>query len=372
MSLDAADPPRMAQAPPREHGRIEGDHDITFEVISDENGLERVAPEWTAVNALIGPEGFFTRMELVRANWARHRKDPRTFLNVLVIRDRGRLVFGAPMLRRRDRLGTHVLQWLDSRTPFYDGLLVDPGMDPTAAARLFTYYLEASWTRRALKIAYVLEGTALHRVLVAAGFRLTQRTVAPCVDLTVYETWDAYLAAMPASRRQQYRNLSRRLGKAGAGPLHIVTDPDERRLEIARIFSRKREWVKEHDLPDWIVPPETEAWFQWVAAREDARNRTHVLRLAAGDEWIASSLCLERDGTIFSSKMAFNPAWERFSPGWVLTLEKIRFAIGRQLSSVDFMIGRTPWKDRVADQFRSSFACRVNLLPGRRSLRLPR
>jgi CelD/BcsL family acetyltransferase involved in cellulose biosynthesis len=349
--------------------RLRADDGISLEIIRDESGLDRIAPEWDALNARSGPEGFFTRMEIVRANWARYRDDPRTTLNIVMIRDRGKLVFGAPMITRRALLGTHVLQWLDSKTPFHDGLLLDPGMDPAFAARLFTRYLEASWTRRALKIAYVLEGTSLHRVLVAAGFPLTFRTVAPSLDLSAYETWNDYLAAMPANRRQQYRNYSRRLCKAGAGPPGLIIEPQERRAEISRLFSRKRQWVKERDLTDWIVPPETEAWFQRIAAREDARNKTHVLRLAAGDEWIANCLFFERDGALFSSKMAFNPAWEHFSPGWMLILEKIRFAIERQLSTVDFMIGRTPWKDRVADQYKSSFTCRVSLLPWRRNRR---
>lgn len=346
--------------------RLQGNHGITWEVVRDEAGLDRLDPEWMALNARCGPEGFFTRMDIVRANWARYKDDPRTSLNILAIRDRGRLVLGAPMIRRRDLLGTHVLQWLDSKTPFHDGLLLDPDMDPAFAAREFTRYLEASWTRRALKIGYVLEGTRLHRVLSAAGFPLTFRAVVPSLDISPFAIWDSYLAAMPSKRRQQYRNFSRRLLKAGAGPVHAVTDPHERRAEIARIFSRKREWVRERELSDWVVPAETEAWFQQVATREDARNRTHVLRLTAGNEWIASCLCFERDGTMFSSKMAFNPEWERFSPGWILVLEKIRFAIDRKLSTVDFMIGRNHWKERVADQVKSTSTCRVSLLPWKR------
>ncbi|MFN3546054.1 MAG: GNAT family N-acetyltransferase [Mesorhizobium sp.] len=342
------------------------DHGITFEIVRDEAGLDRLASEWATLNARCGPEGFFTRMEIVRANWDRHKDDPRTSLHVLAIRSGGQLVLGAPMIERRDALGTHVLCWLDSKTPFYDDILLDPDMDPSFAADLFKKHLFASWTRRVLKVGYVLEGTPLHRVLVAGGFPLAIRTVAPTLDISAYGSWEAYRATMPAKRRQQYGNYSRRLQKGGAKPVHLVTDPDQRRLEIARLFSRKREWVKEHDLSDWIVPPETEAWFQRIAALEDDRNRTHVLRLSAGDDWIASCLFFERDGTVYSSKMAFNPAWERCSPGWILVLEKVRFAIGRRLSTVDFMIGRNPWKERITDGQRSIFTCRAGLLPWQR------
>lgn len=349
--------------------RVEDDHGITWEVIRDEAGLDRLAPEWTALNARCGPEGFFTRMEVVRANWDRHKGDPRTSLHILAIRKGGRLVFGAPMIRHRDGLGTHALHWLDSKTPFYDDILLDPDMDPALVARLFRKHLVDSWTRRVLKIGHVVEGTPLHRLLVAADFPLSFRTVAPTLDISAYATWEAYQSTIPAKRRQQFGNYSRRLQKAGAEPVRLVTDPDERHAEIARLFSRKREWVREKELSDWIVPAETEAWFQHIAAREDPRNRTHVLRLSAGDEWIASCLCFERDGTMFSSKMAFNPEWERFSPGWILVLEKMRFAIGRKLSTVDFMIGRNDWKERVADGRRSIFTCRASLLPWRRNRR---
>lgn len=346
---------------------MQGADGFAWDVVRDEGGLDRLAPEWATLNARCGAEGFFSRMEIVRANWDRHRKDPRTALHVVAIRLHGRLVMGLPMVRRRDRLGTHSLHWLDSRTPFYDGLLLDPDIDAATAARVFVTFLRSSWTRRLLKIGFVHEGSALHRVLGAAGMPLTPRTVAPTLDVSAFPTWDAHLAAMPAKRRQQFGNLSRRLQKAGAGPMHLVTDPQERSAEIARLFTRKRQWVQEHDLADWIVPPETEAWFQRIAAEEDARNRTRLLRFQSGTDWIASILCFERDGTLFLSKMAHNPQWDRFSPGWLLLVEMVRFAIEGKLSTVDFMIGNSPWKGRLSDRPGATFTCRASQLPWHRS-----
>lgn len=346
---------------------VRGDEGYSWEVIRDESGLDRLAPEWTALNARCGAEGFFSRMEIVRANWDRHRDDPRTALHVVAVRERGRLVIGAPMIRRRDRLGTHTLHWLDSKTPFYDGLLVDPAMDVATAARLFDRILGASWTRRLLKIGFVAGDGTLHGVLAAAGLPLTFRTVAPSVDVSRHATWEAYLAATKAKRRQQFGNFSRRLQKAGAGPVHLVTDPGERRDEIARLFSRKRQWVQEQALEDWIVPPEAEAWFQTIAAREDERNRTRLLRLSAGPVWIASVLCFERDGSLFLSKMAHDPDWDRFSPGWILMMEVVRFAIGQKLATVDFMIGRSQWKNRLSDRQGAIYSCRARLLPWQRN-----
>lgn len=338
-----------------------------WDVVRDEGGLERLAPEWAALNARCGPEGFFSRLEIVRANWDRHRSDTGAALHVVAIRDSGRLVMALPMVKRGDVFGTHALHWLDSMTPFYDGLLLDPDIDPAAAAGLFTRYLRSSWTRRFLKIGFVHEGSALHRVLDAAGLPLVHRTAAPSLDVSATPTWDAYLAAMPAKRRQQFGNYSRRLRKAGAGPVRLVTDPLERRVEIARLFARKRRWVKEQGLAHRIVPADGEAWFQRLAAAEDERNRTHVLWLGSADDWIASILAFERDGTLYLSNMAHNPEWERFSPGWILLVETIRFAIGRELSGVDFMIGSSAWKARLADRTGATFTCRANLLPWQRS-----
>lgn len=339
---------------------------MTWEVVRDERGLDRLSPEWQALNARCGAEGFFTRMEIVRANWDRHRKDGRTSLNVVAIRDGGRLVMGLPMVKRHDVFGVHALHWLDSATPFYDGLLVDPGMDVEAAARALTLVMHSSLATRLLKIGFVHGGTSLHRVLEAAGMPLVHRASAPRLDISGTPTWESHLAAMPANRRQQFGNLGRRLRKAGAEPVRMVTDPEERRIEISRLFARKRQWVQERGLSDWIVPAETETWFQRVAAHEDARNHTHVFRFGTADDWIAGILAFERDGTLYLSKMAHNPAWERLSPGWILLVEMVRFAIGRNLSSVDFMIGSSPWKDRLADRPGAVFGCRKSLLPWHR------
>ena len=80
-------------------------------------------------------------------------------------------------------------------------------------------------------------------------------------------------------------------------------------------------------------------------------------------EQIGILLLLERDGTIFLSKIAHNPAWSRYSPGWLLILEAVKFSIGRKAKAIDFMIGHGAWKDRLSDRSRSVFKSRVDLSP---------
>lgn len=338
--------------------------ELAAETVVDESSLDRLAPEWTALNAKCGPSGFFTRFEVVKENWTRYRDDPRTSLHVIAIREHGKLVFAAPMFKRHDLLLTHTLQWLDSRTPLYDDVLLDSDSDIASVARIFSDVLRSSWTSRVLKIGFVLEGSDLHRVLDAAGMPFEFRTVAPSLDISRFESWDDYLTQQSANRRQQYRLFSRRLQKAGSGSVELVTGQNERRNEISALFAQKRSWVSERDdLLDWIVPEETEKWFQHIVKMDDARNKTHLLRFASDTEWIGSLLLLERDGTIFLSKIAHNPAWSRYSPGWLLILEAVRFSIGRKATAMDFMIGHGAWKERLSDRSRSVFKSRVGLRP---------
>ncbi|MEM6460922.1 MAG: GNAT family N-acetyltransferase [Pseudomonadota bacterium] len=335
-----------------------------WEVIEDEARFESLSSDWAELNSKQGPDGFFTRVESVRENWARHRNDPRTSLHVYVLRDGGKLIFGAPMIKTRGSLGTHKLQWLDSKTPLYDDVLVDPDADVKIVAERFAAHLKSSTLRRVLKINFVVEETALHRVLTTIGAPLRYLTDATFLDLSEFTSWDDYVAKMSSNRRQQLRRFARKIQKAGAGPVQRVEDPGTRRLAISTIFEKKRSWVKVDDeRPEWIVPAEAEAWFQNIAKHEDGRNRCHVFRLASQTDWIASILCFERDGTLYLSKIAHNSAWDRFSPGSVLVQQVLQFAFERGLNSADLMIGRSNWKDRFVNRSRSVSNCRIRLLP---------
>ncbi|WP_271091845.1 GNAT family N-acetyltransferase [Hoeflea poritis] len=346
---------------------MQGKSDYAWEIIDDEAGLDRIAPEWSALNAKCGPEGFFTRLEVIRANWARHRGDPGKSLHIAVFRQAGDLMLCAPMVKVREPVGTHKFLWLDSKTPLYDDVLLDPDVEVETAARQFMRFLSSSLLTRLLKIGFVREGSALFKMLQAAGLPLHFRTGAPSVRISQYRDWEYYLSSISANRRQQYRNFCRRIEKAGALPVRFVTDPSERRSQMAALFAEKRLWVEARDdLLDWIVPAETEAWFQYLSDQDDGTNRCHLIQMNSETEWISSMLFFERGDRLFLSKFVHNKSWDRFSPGWLIVNEVVKYGIERGFDEVDFMIGRGVWKDRIADKTSGIYSCRAGLLPWQR------
>ncbi|MCY6383471.1 GNAT family N-acetyltransferase [Hoeflea prorocentri] len=338
-----------------------GDMDYQWEIVDSENGLGLLEREWSALNARCGPQGFFTRYEVIRANWDRHRADSGSKLHIVVFRDRGgTLVMGVPMVRVREPLGTHKLVWLDSKTPLYDDVLLDPDVEIEVAARHFKSVLSTSLLNRVLKIGFVLEGSNLHRLLNATGLPTKLLTTAPSLNISEFESWEHYLSRISTNRRQRIRNFVRRIEKAGAKAPRLITNAAERRDVMNELFDRKRRWAgMRSDLMDWVAPEETEAWFQLISNIQDERNRSHLFLLESDTERIASLLFFERDGTLFLSKLAHSEAWEQFSPGWLIVHEAIKFGIEQRMKTVDFMIGNGAWKERIADRTNKIFGCRA-------------
>ena len=121
--------------------------------------------------------------------------------------------------------------------------------------------------------------------------------------------------------------------------------------EIAWIFAIKREWVLERlGRPNWLSPPETAAWFNSTAVELSGNTQAFVLRLSCDNARVAAVLVYRYRATLFASKIAYDPSWERYSPGWLLNMDLIRLAFGQGFDHIDFMLGEDPWKKRLANQ----------------------
>tara|TARA_R110000751_G_scaffold107645_8_gene204095 strand:- start:194590 stop:195678 length:1089 start_codon:yes stop_codon:yes gene_type:complete len=333
-------------------------------VITSIGALAPYERQWESLNAKMGPEALFTQYAAIRCNWDRYSNDRGFRLHIFMIFDADEsLVFAAPMLRRYDfLLGTFAFQWLNSKTPLYDDLLLSPEADLQTIAARFYDHLHQHLFARKLKIDCVRDGSALDRILRALDIPLLANTSAPVVDISTYADWDDYLAKKAAKSRQKFHSLQRHLAKSGGYCVEHLVDPAEIRSEIGRIFDRKRQWVGEDEgRTDWIVPAEAENWFQDFCATCLQRGEASVLRLTCGQEWVSSVLFFARGDTVFLSKISHNPVWEKWSPGWIIAMELCNLAISGGYHKLDLMIGNHAWKKRFTGTKSRISTCRFPL-----------
>ena len=77
-------------------------------------------------------------------------------------------------------------------------------------------------------------------------------------------------------------------------------------------------------------------------------GQTRLAVLSVDGETIAAMLSFKEGSTLYVSKTAYDPAWHVYSPSRTLLLLTIERAFQEGLSKIDLMIGRYPWKEKLA------------------------
>lgn len=348
---------RRAQAPAAEPG-------CHLHVVRDLQTLDGWKERWDELAGRCGPDGFFCRYAFVEAFWRRHRLDRGKKLHVLLIEQGGRLRLAMPLILKQGWAGTSILRPLDSRTPLYDDALIDPGFDLDTAAAMLGRHLESTRWCRALKFGFVREGSSLAGLLGRLGATTGTRETTFALDLAPFSGWDDFIASRKAEAGRYRLRMMRRLGEIGHVELQRIADAGSMSEDIAWIFARKREWVlRRTGAANWISPPETESCFQEAAAKLSRTGEAFTMRLSCGGRRIAAMLLWRNADRLFLSKIAYDPAWSKYSPGWLLTLESVRLGFSEGVGRIDLMIGRDQWKDRLASEALAVRSYRLGLPP---------
>ena len=111
----------------------------------------------------------------------------------------------------------------------------------------------------------------------------------------------------------------------------------------------------------WLTEPGTEELFGAAAAEGLASGRTWLFKLCVEGKTIAALLGFREEQTLYLSKIAYDPAWQLYSPGRTVALLSIEHAFKKGLEKCDLMIGATAWKLSIAKQAVSVSNRRVTL-----------
>jgi CelD/BcsL family acetyltransferase involved in cellulose biosynthesis len=319
---------------------------LDVHVVTDEVEFAGLKEQWDALAGTIGDRSLFASHTWLARSWQRQRAMPGRRLNIVLIRDSGGLVLAAPLVRVSGWLSRGTLRALDSLTPQYNDILVRPDRLPQATDA-FWRHIRSQWGIGALRMSGVRDDSATAAVLRAAPFHIGLSTVAPALDLSPHTTGDSWFAARSPASRYKYRRQLKALRQRGDTTFHRITGGVPLENAVRWLFRQKGEWVARRiGKQNWLTQPETASFFVDITQTLAASGEAWVDTLELDGEPVAATLIFHRGGTIFTSKLAYDPARATHSPGWLLMTHIIMSACDAGLRTVDLMLGSDEWKLR--------------------------
>lgn len=317
--------------------------ELTLGTVSSETAFSGLADQWDGlVRSSPRPSPFLLHAWL--GEWWRHYGDGGELAVHVAYRD-GTLVGALPLCLRRKH-GFRVLSFVGGDPALAD-LLVADGEGGQVAAALAG---RAAATGQDFADFYGLPaGSLLVAGLGCFALRLVERGEAPVLDLA--PGWDAvYRSKLTSKKRNLHRRRRRQLSELGRVEVEVARTPTElgEALEGAFVLHELR----------WRGRPDGSGFTSAVGRRF---NRAAIQALAALDA--ARIVTMKIDGRpvafhyylaferrMYVHRLGFDPAFGRFSPGVINTLDAIENAAAEGATRVEFLGGAERYKVELADR----------------------
>lgn len=316
--------------------------------ITSEAELAAVADEWDRlVRSRPRPSPFLLNAWLVE--WWRHYGDGGE-LAVHVARREGRLVGALPLCIRGTR-GLRVLSFVGGDPGLADLLLAE-GEGTATAAALAVRALASG--QDFADFCGLPARSALVDGLGPSAVRLIARAEAPVLDLT--RGWEVvYASRLSAKKRSHHRRRRRQLAGLGRLDVEVARTPDELQRAIEDAFTvHALRWDGRPDGSDFASPVGrgfNRAAIQALAALDVPR----IVTLRIDGRPVAFHYYLALEGRMYVHRIAFDPAFGRYSPGVINTLDAIEAAAAEGATRVEFLGGAERYKVELADHLEPLF-----------------
>jgi CelD/BcsL family acetyltransferase involved in cellulose biosynthesis len=272
---------------------------------------------------------------------------------IVTVRRGERLVGVVPMQARRGAWRSPA----NAHTPGFDLLALDGEALATLSGALFAGRV------RDLRVAPLdAESLALRALRDAArarGYRTFVKQTGRAPYLRLASDLHTHEGSLSRNLRHDVQRRLRRLCEAGAVSVQVADG--SRRLD---------------DLLEEGLRVEALSWKGGrrtaIASRDDTRRfYTRLARWAASTGWlrlvflrldgraIAFQLDLELRSRYYSLKIGYDPEFERFSPGKLLTYMMVSRAVASGLQVYELLGTDEPWKDRWTEQAREEVVFRA-------------
>jgi CelD/BcsL family acetyltransferase involved in cellulose biosynthesis len=319
--------------------------ELTVDTISSDSAFATVEEDWDSlVRTRPRPSPFLLHRWLFE--WWRHYGDGGD-LAVHVARRNGRLVGALPLcVRPRHRL--RVLSFLGGDDSTLADLLLGDEERPEIATALAERAVSSGQD-----FADFSGLPAASRLVAALGrsrLRLIERSEAPVLDLSA--GWEAvYRSKLSSKKRSHYRRRRRQLAELGRVEVEVARTRTEleRALEDAFTLHELR-WQGRPDGSGFATPAGRRFHHATTQALAEL-GVPRIVTLKIDGRPVAFHYYLALEGRMYVHRIAFDPAFGRFSPGAINTLDAIEAAAAEGVTKVEFLGGAERYKLELADHF---------------------
>jgi CelD/BcsL family acetyltransferase involved in cellulose biosynthesis len=318
---------------------------LTFDTITSEAAFAGLAGEWDSlVRGMPRPSPVLLHGWL-RAWWRHYGADAELAVHV-AYRD-GKLVGALPLCVTR-RYGLRVLTFVGGdQSPLADLLVGEGegvGVQAGLAKRLATTrhdYADLFGLPVASRLGSAVSPTAL---------RMIERAEAPVLVLD--EPWeDLYRRRLSSKKRAHHRRRRRQLADLGKVGVTVARTHDELAPALEDAFRlHDLRWNGRPDGSQFATPRGRDFHRDAAQALADA-DVARIATLTLDGRAIAFHYYFLLERRMYVHRIAFHPAFSRWSPGVVNTLDAIEAAVAEGAVRIEFLGGADRYKLDLADRF---------------------
>lgn len=318
---------------------------LTTETIVHDAGLAAIEDEWRALWQQPAHPSPFLRYEWVAMCWRRVAANSPGSPRLVVVRQDGELVLAAPLMRHRRFGPLHEFHELTTTLPQYAEMLIKHDGPHEEWGRAFLR--EALRHPLALRVCLGRLPAPGEFGAAARGMKAKRTLYGDATLALLPDGYEAYLETRSKKLRSDHRRQALRLGETGAVTFRLA-DAQTLDGDLDWLLQQKRQWQpRSGELRTWLGLP---------GAERDLRDYCHAM-LAADDlcfgilqidgQRVGGALSFVARHAGLFYVLAYDPAFERYSPGRTALLLGMEAMALRGVTRFDFMGGGTEWKKRL-------------------------
>ncbi|HRY06955.1 MAG TPA: GNAT family N-acetyltransferase [Hyphomicrobiaceae bacterium] len=328
---------------------------LDLSLVTTRAGLEALEADWNTLFAEAGRDIHLFQSFNWIWHWANHFLPPSNAqqhnLSLFIVTGRsgGRLALVCPFARYR-RGGFTTLSFAGSPVSQYGDVLLDEQHDGQALLeRAWSFIVQTSGAD-AISLRKVRADSNIAPFLSKARALITDRQIAPYLDLASAPDYDTYEQRYSSKSRKNRRRLLRRLEENGPTSVEMLSG-GEHAADMAKLaISLKRAWLKQRGLfSPALANPATREFFASVTAATEKPVGAVVSYLTTRGEAAAIEVTIECKGRRAAHIIAYALKYERSSAGQILLESSFRKAMQSGMRVYDLMAPGDAYKLDWAD-----------------------
>lgn len=317
---------------------------IACRILSNENEIDALAADWRGLRADKNA-GFFSDYDWFRLWRETLGKKKNRTLCVIAAYRQNRLAGVLPLMTEK-KFGCRVLEWAGNEIFDYCASFAE---DEDVAHELWKTARRCPNYDIAL-IRDVRENSRDDKAL--SGFaKKSENNKAPCIGLT-WQTGQDWLKSLDAKRRKDIKYKCRRLEHMGPIKLEVFRKEPIPENVIDDMMSHKIEWCRRNNKKSVFFNPDITMVFRRMAALAAKQDRLFLATLKCGETPVSHVFGFIDRGVLHDYFMSYDPEWATYSPGTVILVKTVMWAIENGLKEYDFMRGSEDYKLRYATEVR--------------------